>query len=217
MSSGKRYPNPKTVHTFCIPPNCSGIQKFRLNIPDPVTRDIFSALIDNRRDDQGNDLSRPAFSSTKHVEPDNYDPKLPEVVSCDVSCLPEIEFLPIAQDSPCMAAVRATILGGLPPPGGSSDIRQELVTVLDFLFGNFDILMASDATCAGEILDLYVIFDDRLPIIWGRNIDDDGSSTDIVFERAPFRFPLTFEKFSIGLYSRTNDVFYAPLEYQTPA
>jgi len=114
-----------------------------------------------------------------------------------------------------MAAVRATILGELPPPGGSSDIRQELVTVLDFLFGNFDILMASDATCAGETLDLYVIFDDRLPIIWGRNIDDDGSSTDIVFERAPFRFPLTFEKFSIGLYSRTNDVFYAPLEYQT--
>lgn len=189
-----------------------------MNIPDPVTKDIFSALIDNRRDDQGNDLSRPAHGAHKYVEPDDgYDPKIPEVISCDVSCLPNVEFLPIAQDSPCMAAVRPTILGALPSPSLNPDIRQELVDVLDFLANNFDTLMDSDATCAGEILDLYVIFDDKLPIIWGKNIDDDGSSTDVVFERMPFRFPVNFSKFSIGLYSRTNDVLYEPVEYLTPA
>src|SRR6056297_761339 len=114
MTSAKRFPNPKTIHTFCIPPNCSGIQKFRLNIPDKDTNDIFSALIDNRSDSQGNDLSRPAHSVQKFAEPDNYDPKLPHVVSCDVSCLPEIDFLDISQDSPCMTVARPNILGTLP-------------------------------------------------------------------------------------------------------
>lgn len=214
MSSGKKFPNPKTIHTFCIPPNCSGIQKFRLNIADPTLNDIFTALTDNRRDNQGNHI-KPAHRADKFVkEDDSLDPKLPHVVSCDISCLDDIEFLLLSEDSPCMASARSALLDppSLPDPGLYSEVKEALVGVIVWLGANFDMLMASFPSCVGETLDLYAIFDDKLPIIWGRSIEGD-SSPDIVFERLPFRFPLQFEKFAIGLYSRTNDVFYSPVEY----
>jgi len=182
-----------------------------MNIQDPNTRDIFTALIDNRRDDSGN-VIKPAHTATKFVDEDNSrDPKIPEIISCDISCLPQIEYV---DDSACMAAVRSTILGSLPDPVLFTDAKEALVNVIEFLKINFDSLMDTDASCNGETLDLYTIFDDRLPIMWGKSLEGDDS-INVMFERLPFRFPLEFTKFSIGLYSRTNNVFYLPVEYQT--
>jgi len=214
MSSGKTYPNPKTVHTFCIPPNCSGIQKFRMNIADPTLNTIFSALHDNKSDSQGNDLSRPAHSVNKYKEEnDNYDPVLPEVISCDVSCLDDIEFIAPTE---CVSIVQADLndflILGNAEPSNFTDVVEAFIGVMNTISTNFDMFMIDDPACIGETLDLYAIFDGKLPVIWGKNIEDDESSM-IAFERLPFRFPLTFDSFSIGFYSRTNNIFYEPIEY----
>lgn len=202
------HPNPKTVHTFCIPKNCSGIQKFRLNIPDPVTRDIFSALIDNRRDDQGNDLSRPAFSSTKYIKEDNYDPKLPKVISCSLDCLPEIETCkPVTGDGGAFVIVDGSESSLRSVIALGTNAQEQFILLLNFLSEQtttFD--FGISFVVEDDTFFLYMIFDDKLPINWGQLIDMGG----FLFRdpNVPLRFPTTFESVTFALYSQNQDKFF---------
>ena len=192
------------------------MNKFRLNITDPTLNNIFSALVDDRRDEQGNHI-KPAFSANKPVEEDDGDDvRLPEVISCDVSCLDEVDFLDVSEDSACMAFIRPLFYAGFPSEGSFIDIREAFLAVMDYVATDFDTFMYSDPACAGEAFDMYIVFDDKLPIPWGRALFD-ADSEDIAFERLHFTFPTEFSSFSVALYSTTNDVFYDPIRYSTSA
>lgn len=201
------YPNPKTIHTFCVPKNCSGVQKFRLNISDPTTRDIFNALIDNRTDNQGNDRSKPAYTIQKYIEPDDgYDPTLPEVISCDISCLPTIELFQSTPEEDVFGLqfnndlnfdLRVAISLG-------TTAKDQFIRLLNHLSDPFYMYAASFAT--DDKFFVYMLFDDKLPVSWGQLLDIGGQW--IRDTSVPLRFPLDFETVTIAIYSENADKFY---------
>ena len=177
-----------------------------MNISDPRLNNIFGTLIDNKRDSQGNDLSRPAFSSTKYVEPDNSDPKLPIVISCSLDCLPEIEVVSATEED---SAFNIT---------GNNDLQIDLQGILSFgsnVQEQFILLMNHlsnpfyqyrSVFNTDDKFFLYMIFDDKLPVSWGELVAMGGflvRDTDV-----PLRFPNSFESVTFALYSQNEDKFY---------
>lgn len=200
----KSFPNPKTIHTFCIPPNCSGVQKFRLNIQDPTLNDIFTTLVDNRRDDQGNHI-KPAHRADKFVDNNSLDPKLPEVVSCDISCLdtieiciptPEDEVFGIVQNNNTQFELRTVIFPGI-------TAQEQFILLMNYLSNPF--FEYSGAFPTTDRFFIYMIFDDKLPVNWGELLDMGNWIRDT---SVPLRFPLSFECVTFALYSQNNDKFY---------
>lgn len=177
-----------------------------MNISDPRLNNIFTALTDNRKDAQGNNLSLPAFSSNKYVEPDNNnDPKIPIVVSCSLDCLPEIEVVEaVPGDSVHQILNDEDLIIDLMAQVSTGTTQEKFIKLMIHLSNPFYAYHPVYAT--DDRFFLYVIFDDKLPVSWGELVDMGGQfvrDTDI-----PLRFPNTFESFTLALYSLNDDAFY---------